>query len=186
MVQVDVFWSYGLASGLTLAAGKKLKKTPKWNNEYFLGILLWTALIFAPSGMYLLWNFPYWETMFVARDHSSIPAWLVTVFCVTNISQAILGYLVTRHFILKDKKGAAIAQTIWSHGAMLFILAIGWDGSGWKRFTYSGTGEDWAKGTELAWTQFFSSPVFFALLGMSIFFIPTYFGLIKKYRRLTA
>jgi hypothetical protein len=182
MVQVDVFWSYGLASGLTLAAGQKLKKVPRWNNPYFLGILLWTTLIFAPSGVYLLWSFPYWETMFVAVNHSSIPAWLVTLFCVTNVTQAILGYLLTRHFILADKPGAAISQTIWSHGAMLFLLVFGWDSTGFKRFTYSGNGEDWVKGVDLPWTQFFTSPVFFALLGMSVFFIPTYFGLIKKFR----
>jgi len=45
MVQVDIFWSYGLASGLTLAAGKQLKKEKNlWVNKYFLSILLWCKL----------------------------------------------------------------------------------------------------------------------------------------------
>ena len=73
MVQVDVFWSYGLASGLALAAGKNLKKVEDpWVNKYFLGILIWISVFFAPSGIYLLWNFPGWETMFVAETHRDI------------------------------------------------------------------------------------------------------------------
>ncbi len=184
MVQVDVFWSYGLASGLTLAAGTRLKreKSP-WYNKYFVMNLLWITLFFAPSGLYLLWEFPYWETMFLARNHLSIPSWLVTIFGITNVTQGILGYYVTRHFILKDNFKAARFQTIWSHLAMLFILVFGWDGSGWKRFTYAGNGDDWFNQVPMEWTQFFSSPVFYTLLGMGVILIPTYVWVIKEFQK---
>ena len=184
MVQVDVFWSYGLASGLAIAASEHLKKETKpWTNEYFVGVLLWTALLFAPSGLYLLWAFPYWETMFVARTHTDIPAWLVALFGFTNITQAVLGYWVTWKLLRAGKTFAAKMQPVWSHAAMFFILFVGWDGTGFKRFSYAGTGDEWARGVEYPWTAWFSSPVFYTLLGMTVFFLPTYLGLIYKWTK---
>jgi hypothetical protein len=183
MVQVDIFWSYGLASGLALAASKHLKKEKNpWKNEYFVLTLLWVAILFAPSGMYLLWEFPSWETMFVARGHADIPGWLVALFGATNITQGVLGFYVTWRLLRSGKELAAKMQTVWSHVAMLLVLAVGWDGTAWKRFTYSGTGQDWAAGVELPWTGFFTSPVFYTLLGMSVFFVPSYVYLCLRWR----
>lgn len=182
MVQVDVFWSYGLGSGLALAAGRQLeKKEEPWINPYFIGTVLWIALFFATSGLYLLWNFPYWETMFLARDHADIPAWLAVLFAVTNITQGILGYYVVWRLLRAGNKGLAKFQAVWSHAAMLLILIFGWDGSGWRRFTYAGTGDDWRNNVALPWTQFFSSPVFHALLGMGVILVPTYFYLVRRW-----
>lgn len=184
MVQVDIFWSYGLNAGLALAAGKALKKHDSfWKNPYFTLSLLWTATIFAPSGIYLLWNFPSWETMFVAQNHLSIPAWLVCLFSLTNITQGILGFWVTYYFLRRGNQRAAALQTIWSHAAMLFVLVFGWDGSGFRRFFYAGTGDDWFQGSPYPFTAFFTAPIFYTLLGMGVIFIPTYFGLIHFFRR---
>jgi hypothetical protein len=184
MVQVDVFWSYGLAAGLAVAAKHQLKREAEpFNNKHFTAIVLWTALVFAPSGMYLLWAFPYWETMFVARTYEDIPPWLVTAFAATNVTQAVLGYWVTWKLLRAGKDFAAMMQPIWSHAAMLFILFVGWDGSGFKRFSYAGNGDEWARGVEYPWTAWFSSPVFYALLGMAVVFIPTYFGLVWKWSK---
>lgn len=175
MVQVDVFWSYGLASGLALAAKPRLKATrDPWSNVAFAWTLLWIAALFAPSGVYLLWAFPGWETMFVASTHESIPAWLVCLFAVTNVTQGVLGYYVTYRCLRAGRDGLAKFQTIWSHAAMFFILFFGWDGSGWKRFTYAGTGVEWHAGVAYDWTAFFSSPVFYTLLAMGVPLIPTY------------
>ena len=184
MVQVDVFWSYGLASGLTLAASKHLKtvKSP-WDNQYFVGILLWTAIFFAPSGMYLLWDFPGWETMFVASDHQSIPAWVVAAFGITNITQAIVGYYVTYRFIVTDRPGAAKAQAIWSHAAMFFILFVGWDGTGFSRFTHTGTSEEFHQGIHNPWYEWLLSPVAFTLIGMGVLLIPSYIYLCRKWMK---
>lgn len=75
MVQVDVFWSYGLNAGLAIAAQSSLKSDERWlESKSFLVALLWTATLFAPSGAFLLWINPDWETMFVAKDHAAIPA----------------------------------------------------------------------------------------------------------------
>ncbi len=182
MVQVDVFWSYGLGSGLALAARQKLKAEPNpWVNKYFVATLAWIALLFAPSGLYLLWAFPYWETMFVATTHADLPAWLVTTFGFTNVSQGILGFYITYRLIRAGKDGAARLQTIWSHAAMLFILIFGWDGSGFSRFIYAGTGEEWRAGVPYAWAAWFSSPVFFTLASMAVVFVPTYTWLVLRF-----
>lgn len=183
MVQVDIFWSYGLASGLTLAAAKQLKKEKSpWDNKYFTGILLWISIFFAPSGMYLLWDFPGWETMFVAKSHESIPAWLVALFGVTNITQAVLGYYVTYTFIQKGKSFAAKMQPVWSHAAMFFILFVGWDGTGFLRFTHTGTSEEFAQGIRYPWVDFFTSPVAYTLYGMGVLLIPTYIMICRRWR----
>ena len=182
MVQVDVFWAYGLASGLALSAQKGLAKEKNFHdNKYFTWTVVWLATVFAPSGLYLLWNFPGWETMFVAKNHLSIPAWLVAIFGLTNITQGILGFYVTYYFIRKGNKTAATLQTIWSHAAMVFILIFGWDGTGFRRFFYAGTGEEWHTGTEYPLTAFFTAPIFYTLLGMGVVFLPTYFYLVKRW-----
>src|SRR5512139_2840722 len=92
MVQVDVFWSYGLGAGFALAAAHQLKRRTESGMErqplpdsgepgglltdpYFAGAILFCAAIFGPSGAWLLWGFPNWETMQVGSH--SMPAWLV-------------------------------------------------------------------------------------------------------------
>jgi hypothetical protein len=184
MVQVDVFWSYGLSAGLAVAGHKAIKKAPTWwDNKPFLYSVIWTACIFGPSGIFLLWSFPGWETMFVATNHLSLPAWLVTLFSLTNVTQGILGFGVTAALIRSGKWTAAVWQPIWSHLAMVFILIFGWDGSGFRRFLYAGTGEEWHSGVSYPLTAFFTCSVFFSLLGLGVVFTPTYFGLVKHLMR---
>ena len=183
MVQVDIFWSYGLASGLTLAAGNKVRVAERpFSTGACAAIMLWIAALFAPSGMYLLWQFPSWETMFVAQTHASIPAWLVAVFAATNVTQGALGYYVTWWCLRRGKTRAALLQPVWSHAAMLFVLLFGWDGTGFRRFTYSGTAVEFASGISYPWTAFFQSPVFFTLIGMGAVLVPTYAWLCMRLR----
>jgi hypothetical protein len=184
MVQVDVFWSYGLSAGLALAGQKRIRQARSWwDNEAFLFNVLWTACVFGPSGIYLLWTNPAWETMFVARDFSSLPAWLVAIFTLTNITQGVLGFFVTATLLRANKTKAAIWQTVGSHLIVLAILIFGWDGSGYKRFFYAGSGADWVNQKSYALADFFSCPVFYALLILTVLFVPTYLGLIQVLRR---
>ena len=60
MVQVDVFWSYGLGATFALAASKQLVarrrevvEDRRWTDPYLLKTLLFLALVFVPSGVYL-------------------------------------------------------------------------------------------------------------------------------------
>ncbi|GDY33877.1 hypothetical protein [Gandjariella thermophila] len=148
MVQVDVFWSYGIGSGFALAAARQLQArrpagTPAargldasafWTNPYLLAGTLYLALLFAPSGIWLLWGFPDWETMQVARDHSALPAWLVAGFAVTNISQGVLGFWVTERLVLRGRRYTAFLNMVLGYFGMFFILVHGWDGRGYQRF----------------------------------------------------
>jgi hypothetical protein len=147
MVEVDVFWAYGLGAGFAAAATHQIalsKDRPSgaagagwqryFSSPYFTVTVLYCALLFGPSGAYLLWAFPDWETMQVARDHASLPAWLVTLFAITNVSQGILGYWVTAKLIRGGRRYAAFLQVGVGYFGMFFILVHGWDGRGYQRF----------------------------------------------------
>ena len=109
MVQVDIFWSYGLAAGLTLASKKSLQTYPQiWKHHSLVPILLWFAWAFAPSGIYLLWEFPAWETMFVATHHQSIPSWIVRPLCHDQCTCPPSRLLCNR---LSHTKGTALGRS---------------------------------------------------------------------------
>jgi hypothetical protein len=133
MVQVDVFWAYGIGAGMATAASYQIREKPTENGP-LLATVLYCGLLFAPSGIWLLWGFPDWETMQVASDHNSLPPWLVALFAATNVSQGLLGYWVARHFILSGRTFAAFAQAGLGYFGMFFILVHGWDGRGYQRF----------------------------------------------------
>jgi hypothetical protein len=96
-----------------------------------------------------------------------------------------LGFWVTYQFIRKGNPKAAAWQTIWSHLAMLFVLIVGWDGTGYKRFFYAGNGTEWHSGVTYPISAFFSAEIFYTLLGMGVFLVPTYVYLINYFRKQT-
>ncbi len=196
MVQVDVFWSYAIGAGFASAAARQLKDEPNtFQNEYYMKTLLYLAIFFAPSGVVLLWAFTGWETMYV-WDRNTLPAWIVPIFCITNITQGILGFWVAHKFIKAGKYFWAHAQWIFGYMAMFFILVHGWDGTGYQRFfTYAPTGRvGWIiSGEEAAiLTQSFGpfaalkwlfSPVALTLYAMGVILLPVMFGWIGKWAK---
>ena len=58
--------------------------------------VLFLGCVFVPSGVWLLWRFTSWETMHAAAGPADLPAWLVAAFALTNVTQGVLGYMVTR------------------------------------------------------------------------------------------
>ncbi|MEZ6186158.1 MAG: hypothetical protein R3F62_14250 [Planctomycetota bacterium] len=147
MVQVDVFWSYALGAGFALAASRQIaEERPRsreevregapawWQAAPFVKTLLFLALVFGPSGAFLLSAFPSWETMHVARGRDDLPALLVTAFGFTNVTQGILGYWVVRRLVLGGRWKLAQAQWLLGYFCMFFVLVHGWDGTGYVRF----------------------------------------------------
>jgi len=175
MVQVDVFWSYALGASFAASASRQLKKEKQpFNSIYFTYTLLYLSCIFAPSGIYLLWNFPHWETMQVATSHMDIPAWLVVLFSITNITQGILGFWISYLFIKQGKYYAAHLQWFIGYFFMFFILLHGWDGLGWQRFLYDPTVNNsipWEPGKFMTFS-FIISNVALTLYSMGLFVIP--------------
>jgi hypothetical protein len=187
MVEVDVFWSYALGAGAATAAGRQIKARAKadvkaapvagvtpsaspdrWSDPYLVRTVLFAALLFAPSGLYLLWNFPSWETMHVGDR--SMPAWLVCLFGITNVSQAILGYLVAKRLIARGRGYLGWLQTLGAYFGMFFILIYGWDGKGFQRF-FSPTRADFVRWRG-DWSAWLTSPVAVSLYVMGVIMLP--------------
>lgn len=174
MVQVDVFWTYAIGASFAASAGRQLKSEPcTTRNPYFTKTLLFLSIFFAPSGVVLLWCFPGWETMF-AGDRN-LPGWLVLLFCMTNITQGMLGFWVAHQLIKAGKLFAAHMQWVVGYFLMFFILVHGWDGTGYERFLYSGTIEQWRAHVEIPMLRFIWSDVALTLYGFGIVMLPLMF-----------
>lgn len=184
MLQTDLFFSYGLASGLALAAKNKLKMEPDaLVNKYFLATILWLSLLFVPQILYLLKRFPAWESMFVAHFDSDYPPWFMSLYPIATIVMGALGFYFTNIFIRKGNTTAALIQVIWSFFVAIFIATIGWDGTGYQRLLYAGTGTDWQNGVVFPFPAFFTGPVFLNLLWLEALLLIPYSFLYLKWAR---
>lgn len=225
MVQVDVFWAYGLGASFAMTAARQLRarqeirsaggagsaelaakvgqQSPSnaggdelraalsgepapaagdswWadfkdlmQNRYMLLNILYAALLFAPSGLYLVWGYPNWETMQVGDF--SMPAWLIVSFAITNITQAILAFWVTERLIVHGRQYLGALQGWFGYFGMFFILVHGWDSFGWHRFFSEDKADFLAWNSEPAMTQvtnWVTSSVALSLWAMGLILIP--------------
>jgi hypothetical protein len=184
MVQVDVFWSYGIGAGLGLAsAATGLRVRPLREvvqSSAAFQTLLFLAIVFAPSGFVLLWSFPSWETMHVGTRE--LPPWLVAGFGITNITQGLLGFVVAQWLCARGRSFSAYLHWVGGYFGMFFILVHGWDGSGYQRFL-SPTREaltGWTWSTGAAWV---TSDVAITLMVMGVVLIPWLVGLTVHWLR---
>lgn len=179
MVQVDVFWSFGIGAGMAAAAAKQIRDLDApFENRYFIKTMVYLSCFFVPSGSILLWGFPEWETM-QAGTYRTIPAWLVGLFTLTNVTQGILGWWLAWKSIRAGNERTAWVLCGLGYFAMFFILVHGWDGMGYQRFFYSCSwwGGDracvpWQPGSYgvLRWALL--SPVAWTLYAMGAVMIP--------------
>jgi hypothetical protein len=235
MVEVDVFWSYGIGASFAMGAWRQLRKLKadrngeKWqmewkeqpdllaslkamrksaketgalskqdssrlrklvedlkdkyepglNNEYSMKNLLFLSTLFVPSGSVLLWSNPSWETMQVGK-YETIPQWLVGIFTTTNITQGILGFMVTYHYLMQGKYFKAAMQTVYAYLGFFFILANGWDNKGYQRF-FSRNREafdDWSWSNIGPWL---TSDVVKILITYGVGFLPLMYWWITKW-----
>ena len=137
MVQVDVFWAYGIGASLAMASGLQLRKANKpMETKYFIATLLVLALVWAPTGMLLLLRNTSWETMQVAESFDSLSPWLVLAFGITNVTQGILGFWVGSRLVRAGNFYLANLNWMLGYFGMFFILVYGWDGLGFDRFLF--------------------------------------------------
>lgn len=171
MIQVDVFWSFAMGAQFAICAYSRLAKEPSaFQNSYFVYTVLFLSLIFGPSGAYLLWAFTGWETMFMLdRDMDPL---LPTLFSVTNVSQGVLAFYI----IYRLAQSSPIASPfIHLFYIVPYALMFGILGFGYDRFLYSGSIPQFNANLALPVLDFFSCPVFYTLLLMSIFVLPGIF-----------
>jgi hypothetical protein len=183
MVEVDVFWSYGLGSTLAVASSRQLaerreEKADRWSDPYLLKTLLFLSLVFVPSGVYLVWAFPSWETMHAGdRD---MPAWLVAGFALTNVTQGLLAYLICEWLIARGRTYLAWLQIVVGYFGMFFILVHGWDGKGYERF-FSPTHADFLA-WDGDWTAWLTSDVALTLAVMGLVLVPVLMYLVSGWQ----
>ena len=195
MVQVDVFWSYALGAGFAWAAHRQIEAAHRvaldpdrpgeeprslLENGHFTAAVLYVACLFAPSGLCLLWAFPSWETMHVFPTHASLPAWLVTLFAVTNVTQGVAGFFVTKLLLERNRPYAAFLQTAIGYFLMFFVLVHGWDGSGYRRF-FSSSAERFADWKLSNIFQFFYSDVGVTLYILGVFLVPLLLAIMSRW-----
>lgn len=166
MVQVDVFWSYAIGAGCGAAAAASEVR----NDRRLTDTLLFLGCVFAPSGAWLLWRFTSWETMHAASAPADLPGWLVAAFALTNVSQGFFGYLAAGALWRRGHRYLAWLQMPLGYLAMFFILAYGWDGTGYRRF-FSADAADWRAG-RLDIGGFLGSDVAVTLYAMAIVLVP--------------
>ena len=179
MVEVDVFWAYGIGAGFALAAAGQVRSRELAHDTQLFPATLYCAALFAPSGAWLLWGFPSWETMHVGSA-GTIPAWLVALFAVTNTTQGVLGYLLTRRLLRAGRLRTAAAQLLAAYFAMFFILVHGWDGTGYQRFFSETRADfrDWESRPPLTRVgEWAGSEVALTLYGMGLVLLPVMFWL---------
>jgi hypothetical protein len=179
MVQVDVFWAYGLGGSLAAAAGRQLKtERDPFVTSYFVKTVLFLALIWAPTGLLLLLRHPSWETMQAAPSMSAMPPFLVLAFGITNVTQGVLGFWVSQRLMARGKHYAAHLNWLFGYIGMFFILLYGWDGLGYDRFLYDRDmfgGVAWSPGAGLqhgAGALFLGSSVARTLYLDGVFLLP--------------
>jgi len=183
MLQPDIFFAYGLSSGLAVVARKKLaeEKSP-FLNKYFLGVAVWLAVFYVPQVIYLLFSFPAWESMHVFRSLQDIPPWFAGLYFAAVMLMGFLGWYVTYYFLVRGRIAAAMAQAGWSLAAATLMVFVGWDGTGLSRLLY--TGNEWTSSLPLDIAGFFKSPVFFTLLWLeALVLIPYNAMLIRWFRQ---
>ncbi|ORZ22707.1 hypothetical protein BCR41DRAFT_420480 [Lobosporangium transversale] len=182
MIEVDVFWSFSFGAVFAACSAGSISKniafqTPFWSAPSFVYTLLFLSLIFAPSGLYLLWDNPGWESMFVLGDKNEIHAILPTLFAFTNVLLGIIGYYVTyskiRSLTLKrtqSKESLPMSyHKYWIHAYTCFCAILG---MGYNRFMYPSDYVAWRAGLQYPLTDFFTSRILFTLLSMGVILLP--------------
>ncbi|KAG0347304.1 hypothetical protein BG004_008046 [Podila humilis] len=173
MIEVDVFWSFSFGALFAACSAGSLKHADTfWNTPSFVYNLVFLSLIFAPSGLYLLWDNPGWESMYVLGDKNEIHAILPTVFAFTNVLLGIIGYYVTYQKIRQHRHEPVLSTKIhkyWVHAYTCFCAILG---LGYNRFMYPSDWVEWRAGVVYPLTAFFTSRILFTLLAMGVVLLP--------------
>ncbi len=150
MLQVDLLWVYGIGAMFATCAAKQLKRlvaekggapssSVMLGNTYFSSLLIYISAIFVPEAIWLLWNFPHWETMHLWLSLEEIPTVLAALFIAGDALLTVLGYWAACKLIVKGKDYLAHLQWVAGYFAFFLVLTHGWDGLAWQRFTWDPT-----------------------------------------------
>ncbi|TDA27099.1 MAG: hypothetical protein DSN99_05065 [Archaeoglobi archaeon] len=170
MLQVDVFWVYGIGAMFATAAAAQLKGTKSMlDSRYFSALLIYLSIIFVPEAIWLTWSFPHWESMHVYSSLTDIPTPVVVTFILLDFLIAMIGFWVAYKCITAGRDYLAHVQWFVGYLAFFFILTNGWDCLAWQRFSWDPTvtGSLWEPGKTML-LGFASSNVAMTLYAMAI------------------
>jgi hypothetical protein len=184
MLQPDLFFAYGLSSGMAVAAGKQLKKQEStFANKYFLSLVVWLFAFYVPQVFYLLRRFTGWESMFVIRDFNDVPAWLYGLYPGATLVMAALGFYVAAALLKSGRVRAAAAQFPIGILIACLIMTVGWDGTGYQRLFYIGSGADWMNHVSYPILDWFTSPIARTLAWLETIVMVPYIVLFIRWAR---
>lgn len=173
MLEVDVFWSFSFGAAFAACSAGSLKNEETfWLTPSFVYSLVFLSLIFAPSGLYLLWDNPGWESMYLLGDKNEIHAALPTLFAFTNVLLGIIGFYVTYRKIRQHRHEPQLNMSMnqyWVHAYTCFNAILG---MGYNRFMYPYGWQEWQAGQVYPLTDFFFSRMLFTLLAMGVVLLP--------------
>jgi len=191
MVQADIFWTFAIGSSFAVSASRQLKKEKSpFDNRYFVRTLLFLCLLVLPSVIYLMTLYPGWETMYGLYPymvHVEGPApgvipptagLVVALFMIIYVLCTMLGFYLAYRCIQEERMKTAHGLWIVGYFLTFFMMFFGWDGTGWERFIFAGTWEEWHAWKVLGgvnpytWKDFISSPIFYSLLVMGALVLP--------------
>ena len=82
------------------------------------------------------------------------------------------------------------AGPIFGYFMTVFVMLVGWDGTGYERMVYAGTWEEWHNWKVLGtatntyvWTDFLKAPAFNAIIGLAVYILPPLGYLYIKFAR---
>ncbi|MBJ7457720.1 MAG: hypothetical protein JHD02_00885 [Thermoleophilaceae bacterium] len=156
-----------------VASGRGSSFMDLLQNRYMMLNILYAALLFGPSGIYLVWGYPEWETM--QAGNRDMPAWLIVSFAITNVTQAILAFWVVERLVVSGRQYLGMLQAWFGYFGLFFILVNGWDTFGWHRFFSEDRADFLQWNSEPAIDQAISwvtSPVALTLWAMGLILIP--------------
>jgi hypothetical protein len=210
MVEVDVFWSYGIGASFALGAFRQLRKLQAEKGETddkfgFKDMMNLRRIVKevergdspAFNNQYFTKTLLFLACLFVPSganllwttpnwetmqvgSYETIPGWLVSIFSITNVTQGIMGYWVTYNYLMRGKYYTAAMQTVYAYLCFWFILVNGWDKTGYQRFF----SKDREAFENWKWTNVFGwllSPVVKILLSYGTVFIPLMLFWITKW-----
>jgi hypothetical protein len=164
MVEVDVFWSYGIGASFAFAAFRQLRslrsesadggvpldsrdmldvrdiirEMERGDSPAFDNEYFRKALLFLSILFVPSGANLLWSNpnweTMQVGSYETIPGWLVSAFSITNVTQGILGFWVTYNLLMRGKYYRAAMQTVGAYLGFWFILVNGWDKKGYQRF----------------------------------------------------